>query len=57
MGWFAGHTWTNAVNDIPNCLNYCVIFTVLTSCTYMATGHIIQAGGPWVGDTLSALCQ
>jgi hypothetical protein len=39
------------VSRIPNCLNYCVMSIVYTQFTNVPTVHILQAGGPRVGDT------
>ena len=38
------------VSDVPNCLNYFVIFVMHSQFTNMAAGRIIQAGGPRGGD-------
>jgi len=38
------------VSDMLNCLNYFVIFVVHSQFTNMASGRIIQAGGPRGGD-------
>ena len=38
------------VIGMPNCLNYCVIFRVHTQFKNVAAGHVIQPGGPRVGD-------
>jgi hypothetical protein len=37
-------------SDLPDCLNYCVIFVVCTECTNVAVGHIIQPGRQLVGE-------
>jgi hypothetical protein len=34
------------VSDVPNRLNYCVVFMVYTEFTNVAVGCIIQHGGP-----------
>jgi len=39
---------------IPNCLNYCVIFTVHTQFANVAMGCVIQFGGPQAGDPCAA---
>jgi hypothetical protein len=38
------------VSDLPNCMNYCVIFIVYTEYTNVAVGHIIKAGRQLVGE-------
>jgi len=46
VGWFAGHTWKITVGGLLNCLIYCDIFIVYTQFTKVASGRIIQPGGP-----------
>jgi hypothetical protein len=39
-------------SDLPDHLNYCVIFIVYTECTNVAVGHIIQPGTQLVGRAM-----
>jgi hypothetical protein len=41
---------TQAAGDTFSRLNYCIIFTVYTQYTNVATGRVIQGGGPPAGD-------
>jgi hypothetical protein len=35
---------------IPSRLNYCVTYIICTQLTNVAPGHIVQPGGPQIGD-------